>query len=54
MNKNKSISISTWALLIFAVCLEVAGVYGLRLSEGFTLLVPTSAALISFSLALFL
>jgi small multidrug resistance pump len=52
MNKNKSIS--TWILLVFAVCLEIVGVFGLRFSEGFTLFLPTSVALISFTLALYL
>jgi small multidrug resistance pump len=54
MNKNKSISISNWTLLVFAVCLEITGVFGLRFSEGFSLLFPTTAALISFALALYL
>ncbi len=54
MSKNKSISVFTWALLIIAVCLEIAGVFGLRFSEGFTLLLPTSTALVSFALALYL
>jgi multidrug transporter EmrE-like cation transporter len=51
---NKNTSNSTWALLIFAVCLEISGVFGLRFSEGFTLIFPTSAALVSFTLALYL
>jgi small multidrug resistance pump len=51
---NKSKSISTWALLIFAVCLEITGVFGLRFSDGFASLFPTSVALVSFTLALFL
>jgi len=44
----------TWALLGLAVCLEIAGVICLRFSEGFTLLLPTVAAILSFTLALFL
>ena len=51
---NKNTLNSTWALLILAVCLEISGVFGLRLSEGFTLIFPTSAALVSFTLALYL
>jgi len=44
----------TWALLAFAVCLEIAGVICLRFSKGFTLLVPTAIAIIFFIFALFL
>lgn len=44
----------TWLLLGVAVAFEVAGALGLRFSEGFTLVVPTVAALAAFALALFL
>lgn len=46
--------IKIWALLGLAICLEIAGVICLRFSEGFTLLVPTAIAIISFTFALFL
>jgi len=46
--------IKTWGLLGLAVCLEISGAIGLRFSEGFTLMVPTTIALLSFTLALFL
>jgi small multidrug resistance pump len=45
---------STWLLLGLAVLLEIAGAIGLRFSDGFTLFIPTSLALLSFALALFL
>lgn len=45
---------STWLLLGFAVALEIAGALGLRFSEGFTLALPTLAALVAFALALYL
>ena len=45
---------SAWLLLGIAVALETAGAVGLRLSEGFTLLLPTLAALAAFALALYL
>ena len=54
MYKEKSTTIYTWSLLIFAVCLEISGVFGLRFSNGFTLPIPTTIALASFTLALFL
>jgi small multidrug resistance pump len=43
-----------WLLLGLAVSLETAGAIGLRFSAGFTLMVPTLAALGFFALALFL
>jgi multidrug transporter EmrE-like cation transporter len=43
-----------WLLLGFAVALETAGAIGLRFSEGFTLVLPTLAALAAFTLALYL
>ncbi len=46
--------IKTWALLGIAVCLEIAGAISLRISEGFTLLLPTVIAIISFTFALYL
>jgi len=46
--------IKIWALLGLAICLEIAGVICLRFSEGFTLIVPTVIAIISFTFALFL
>jgi small multidrug resistance pump len=45
---------SAWLLLGFAVALETAGAIGLRFSEGFTLALPTLAALAAFGLALYL
>jgi small multidrug resistance pump len=45
---------STWLLLGVAVAFEVVGALGLRFSEGFTLVVPTAAALGAFALALYL
>ncbi len=44
---------SAWLLLGFAVALETAGAIGLRFSEGFTLVLPTLAALAAFTLALY-
>jgi small multidrug resistance pump len=46
--------IKTWGLLGIAVCLEISGALCLRFSEGFTLLLPTVIAMLSFTLALFL
>lgn len=46
--------IKTWVLLGIAVCLEIAGAISLRISEGFTVLLPTVIAIISFTLALYL
>lgn len=46
--------IKTWGLLGLAVCLEISGAIGLRFSEGFTLMIPTVVAMLSFTLALFL
>ena len=47
-------NITTWLLLGFAVILEIAGALGLRFSAGFTLVLPTLAALLAFTLALYL
>ena len=44
----------TWLLLGVAVVFEIAGAIGLRFSEGFTLIVPTLAALAAFAVALYL
>jgi len=43
-----------WALLGLAVTFEIAGAIGLRFSEGFTLILPTTSALAAFALALYL
>lgn len=45
---------SAWLLLSLAVSFEITGALGLRFSEGFTLLLPTSIALTAFTLALYL
>jgi small multidrug resistance pump len=47
-------NITTWLLLGFAVVLEISGALGLRFSAGFTLALPTLAALLAFTLALYL
>lgn len=44
----------TWLLLGVAVAFEIAGAIGLRFSEGFSLMLPTVAALAAFAVALFL
>lgn len=44
---------SAWLLLGLAVCFEITGALGLRLSEGFTLLLPAGIALAAFTLALY-
>lgn len=44
----------TWLLLGVAVAFEIAGAIGLRFSEGFTLVLPTAAALAAFAVALYL
>lgn len=44
----------TWLLLGVAVAFEIAGALGLRFSEGFTLVLPTVAALAAFAVALYL
>ncbi len=54
MNSAKATSSPAWTLLGLAVCFEIAGVLGLRFSEGFTLLLPTVVALAAFTLALYL
>ena len=41
-------------MLILAICFEIAGAIGLRFSEGFSLLLPTTLALTAFTLALYL
>ena len=46
--------ITTWFLLGFAVVLEISGALGLRFSAGVTLVLPTLAALLAFTLALYL
>jgi small multidrug resistance pump len=45
---------ATWLLLAIAVTFEIAGVIGLRFSEGFTVMLPTGIALAAFAVALFL
>jgi len=54
MKKTETATSFTWLLLGFAVALETAGAIGLRFSEGFTLMLPTLAALVAFALALYL
>ena len=54
MKKAETPTSFTWLLLGFAVVLETAGAIGLRFSEGFTLALPTLAALAAFALALYL
>jgi multidrug transporter EmrE-like cation transporter len=44
----------TWLLLGVAVAFEIAAALGLRFSEGFTLVLPTVAALAAFAVALYL
>jgi len=41
-------------MLALAICFEIAGAIGLRFSEGFSLLLPTVLALVSFAFALYL
>ncbi|HED13998.1 MAG TPA: QacE family quaternary ammonium compound efflux SMR transporter [Gammaproteobacteria bacterium] len=43
-----------WWLLALAICFEIAGAIGLRFSEGFTSLLPTTLALAAFAMALYL
>ncbi len=54
MKKAETATSFIWLLLGFAVALETAGAIGLRFSEGFTLALPTLAALVAFALALYL
>lgn len=54
MKLVETVGARTWLLLGIAVILEIFGVLGLRFSAGFTLLVPTLAALLAFTLALYL
>ena len=54
MNRVEAAPSTAWLLLGFAVALETAGAIGLRFSDGFTLLLPTVAALSAFALALYL
>jgi small multidrug resistance pump len=54
MKMGGAVTFSTWLVLGIAVVLEIAGVLGLRFSAGFTLLLPTLAALVAFTLALYL
>lgn len=54
MNEIEITASATWLLLGLAVALETAGAIGLRFSEGFTLLLPTLAAVTAFALALYL
>jgi small multidrug resistance pump len=54
VKKVEKENITTWLLLGFAVILEILGALGLRFSAGFTLVLPTLAALLAFTLALFL
>ena len=54
MDSTESTSSTAWLLLGLAVCLEIAGVLGLRFSAGFTLLLPTVLALLAFTLAFYL
>lgn len=44
----------TWLMLGVAVAFEITGALGLRFSEGFTLVLPTAAALVAFTVALYL
>jgi small multidrug resistance pump len=50
----ESATSSTWLLLGVAVAFEIAGALGLRFSDGFTLVLPTVAALAAFAVALYL
>jgi len=52
--EQKPAPASTWIMLILAICFEIAGAIGLRFSEGFSLLLPTTLALTAFTLALYL
>lgn len=54
MKAGDTATFSTWLLLGLAVALEIAGALGLRFSAGFTLVLPTLAALLAFTLALYL
>ena len=54
MKKAETATSFIWLLLGFAVALETAGAIGLRFSEGFTLALPSLAALVAFALALYL
>lgn len=54
MKSVEAATSSTWLLLGVAVAFEIAGALGLRFSEGFTLVLPTVAALAAFALALYL
>jgi len=54
MERVESATSSTWLLLGVAVAFEIAGALGLRFSEGFTLVLPTVAALAAFAAALYL
>ena len=54
MKSVEAATSSAWLLLGVAVAFEIAGALGLRFSEGFTLVLPTVAALAAFALALYL
>ncbi len=54
MERVEATTTFAWVLLGFAVALETGGALGLRFSEGFTLVLPTVAALAAFALALYL
>ena len=54
MERVEAATSSTWLLLGVAVTFEIAGALGLRFSEGFTLVLPTVAALAAFAVALYL
>jgi small multidrug resistance pump len=52
--EQKNAPTSAWVMLTLAICFEIAGAIGLRFSEGFSLLLPTTLALTAFTLALYL
>ena len=54
MERVESATSSAWLLLGVAVAFEITGALGLRFSEGFTLVLPTVAALAAFAVALYL
>ena len=53
-SESTPVPVSAWLLLALAVCFEVAGAIGLRFSEGFSFLLPTTLAIAAFTLALYL
>ena len=54
MQRVETVTSTAWLLLAFAVAFEIAGAIGLRFSDGFTVMVPTVAALAAFAMALYL